>query len=56
MNKRERMKQKIEAEPDQWKRTWLMIQYVCEFGTTEQKDSMEKFIGKAAGYPEKAEA
>jgi hypothetical protein len=56
MNKQDRMMQKIEAEPEQWKRIWLMIQYVCEFGTTEQKDSVEKLIEKAAGYPEKAEA
>jgi len=56
MKKQDRMKQKIEAEPEQWKRIWMMILYVGEFGTTEQKDSMEKFIRKAAGYPEKAEA
>ena len=55
MNKRERMIQKIEAEADQWKRIWMMILYVGEFGTTEQKDSTEKFLGKAAGYPEKVE-
>ena len=56
MTKQERMKQKIEAEPDQWKRFWLMLQYVDEYCSTEQKNSLEKFIREAAGYPEKVEA
>ena len=55
MNKRDRMIQKIKAEPDQWERILLMIQYVCEYCSTEQKNSLEKFIREAAGYPEKAE-
>lgn len=53
--KKETMLAKIKAEPDQWKRMWLMIQYVSEYCSTEEKNSLEKFIREAAGYPEKAE-
>ena len=55
MNNRERMKKKIEVEADQWKRLFLMIQYACEYCSTEQKKSLEKFLMDAAGYREKAE-
>ena len=56
MKKQDRMRQKIEAEPDQWNRLFLMIQYVCEYCSTEQKNSLEKFLEEAAGYTERRPA
>ena len=45
--KKEAMLAKIEAEPDQGKRIWTLIQYIMENGSQEVKDQAEKVL-KAA--------
>lgn len=53
MNKRERMKQKIKAEPDIHKRIIMRVQYVCDYGSQEEKDRTEDILNAACGFPKR---